>query len=146
MEMSHQQLPDLDNALWFGSFAKNALVRCFLMTMTCSIDASLINIDVTNKWRAEFFYVPFTHTSTSNERNNHNTSSYEPEFHVLNTALRKYRETSQGILRQLSLSHEIALRTEQLLITHHIPDPFRKRTRLHHPNSSLSKLKKRYQK
>eukprot|EP00804_Cyclotella_cryptica_P023941 CCRYP_010066-RA/>CCRYP_010066-RA protein AED:0.04 eAED:0.01 QI:0/-1/0/1/-1/1/1/0/598 len=79
-------------------------------------------IDAT-PWKVHFFYVTPLPKSILDADLRNDESSYQPTFRELNTAVRKYREMSQGILRQLSLSHEVALRTEQLFLSSYRVNP-----------------------
>jgi hypothetical protein len=67
-------------------------------------------------WKASFYYVVRSPSSDSDARHDHMD---QPTFHELQKALRRYREMADGIIRQLSIAHEVASRSEQLLFPHH---------------------------
>ena len=63
-------------------------------------------------WQAQFYYAGPVLPSTDRD----GSKLVElPSFIELNTAIRHYREMASGIIQQLSISHEIALRTEKIL-------------------------------
>jgi hypothetical protein len=69
-------------------------------------------------WKASFYFVH----SPSSDSDAHHDRTHEmdqPSFQDLQTALRRYREMVDGIIRKLSIAHEVASRTEQLLFPHH---------------------------
>ena len=68
-------------------------------------------------WKVPFYYPQSTTLSSQNEPD---TSEYHQHiFHELHTALRHYREMSDGIINQLAMAHEVASRTEQLFFPNH---------------------------
>ena len=67
-------------------------------------------------WHASFYYVPPSSSTSSSDENNVHGADNQPSFHELNPALRHYREMADGIIRQLQISHEVASRTEALLL------------------------------
>ena len=67
-------------------------------------------------WKASFYFVVRSPSSDTDARHDHMD---QPSFHELHTALRRYREMADGIISQLSIAHEVASRTEQLLFPHH---------------------------
>jgi hypothetical protein len=109
-----------------ATIAQISFALCILLMLTSSMDAdesgSILNEPDMNRARqskAQFYYMLPLYESSA-EIDLDNISKYQPTFQELGTAVRRYREMSQGILRQLSLSHEVALRTEQLLLRDNI--------------------------
>lgn len=112
-----QNLVEVDSS-WLVWFVRIFVALCFSVGMVSSINGpSLVSANETGRWKAQFFYVSPLHACTVEVDDNSTSHQSEPEFLELNKALRKYREASQGIIRRLSLSHEVALRTEQLLMS-----------------------------
>lgn len=98
------------------------------ITVTNSDGRSARGGDSGRGLKAAFYYVPPRHlvppitassTSMDAQTKEEFTEKCQPTFLELNNALRKYREMSEGVIRQLSISHEVALRTERLLFPHH---------------------------
>lgn len=82
------------------------IAASFLITMT-----SLSSPEAIAEWRAPFYYM---HPIIDREIDDH-----QPYFIGLRTSLRHYREMAEGIIRKLSISHEVARRTEEILFPHH---------------------------
>jgi len=79
---------------------------------------------LTQDWKASFYYLQSLTSSDVHDHAGEDADflmDHQPSFHELNTALRHYRETADGIVRQLSIAHEVALRSEQLLFPNHDP-------------------------
>jgi hypothetical protein len=75
-----------------------------------------------NIWSPSFYFVPNNdHTIPHSDAQEDQTYDdlVRPFFHELQSALRHYREMADRIIRQLSISHEVALRTEHFLFPHH---------------------------
>src|SRR5210317_1394620 len=64
------------------------------------------------QWQAKFYYY-----ASIDSLNGDETVVELPSFLDLNSATRHYREMADGILKQLALSHEVALRTEEILMS-----------------------------
>jgi carnosine N-methyltransferase len=69
------------------------------------------------EWKASFYFVYPASDSVAHQ--DHTLELDQPSFNELQTALRRYREMADGIIIQLSMAHEVASRTEQLLFPHH---------------------------
>ena len=107
--------PRIENATWFRRIIKTVFFLYLLSKMASSINVSTTTANEAHaggKWKVQFFYAAPLHESIANESD---TTSYEPTFLELNAALRKFNEASQGTIRQLSMSYEVASRTEELL-------------------------------
>ena len=75
-----------------------------------------------NNWSPSFYFVTNNdHTIPHSDAQDEQTYDdlVRPFFHELQSALRHYREMADRIIRQLSISHEVASRTEHLLFPHH---------------------------
>jgi hypothetical protein len=139
-----QLLAEVENSRWLIWLIRTVITLCFLVTLTNSMEVSnlaskkaLQNESRGNKWKAHFFFAdPIPLCKGTEDNVEINISSYDLSFSELNTALRKYREGSQTVIRQLSLSHEVAVRTEQLLV------PLSKKTNLlsHNIERKISKV------
>lgn len=72
-------------------------------------------------WSPSFYFVPNSQTIPHSDAQDDQTYDdlVRPLFHELQSALKQYREMADRIIRQLSISHEVALRTEHLLFPHH---------------------------
>lgn len=73
-------------------------------------------------WHANFYYVG---PPTSIVDDGNGPTAELPTFLELHSATRHYREMADGIIKQLSMSHEIALRTEEIFgstqsLSHHL--------------------------
>ena len=64
------------------------------------------------QWEAKFYYY-----AALDSLNGDQTVVELPSFLELNSATRHYREMADGILKRLALSHEVALRTEEILMS-----------------------------
>ncbi len=85
-------------------------------------------------WHANFYYAG-PPTSIINDDGNGATVEL-PSFLELHSATRHYREMADGIIKQLSLSHEVALRTEEIVgstqsLSHHLEKKISKAAELH---------------
>ncbi|KAL3809883.1 hypothetical protein ACHAXA_010492 [Cyclostephanos tholiformis] len=69
------------------------------------------------EWKASFYFVCSSSGSVAHQ--DHALELDRASFNELQKALRRYREMADGIIRQLSIAHEVASRTEQLLFPHH---------------------------
>ncbi|KAL7471424.1 hypothetical protein ACHAXS_011712, partial [Conticribra weissflogii] len=70
--------------------------------------------------KTSFYYVKPPRSLISEEEENISaTNLYEPTFRELHTALHHYRQMADGTVRDLSVSHEVALRTERWLFPNH---------------------------
>ncbi|KAL7481345.1 hypothetical protein ACHAW6_007034 [Cyclotella cf. meneghiniana] len=129
------RLTEIEGSSRLGCLIQICFFLCFLCRFTYSMKVSDLpsenDTDATpnnesavdcTPWKAHFFYAPPLHHSTIDKGLGNNASSYQPSFLELTEAVRKYREMSQGIVRQLSLSHEVALRTEQLFLSRYRMD------------------------
>lgn len=108
-----------DSSSW-KTWALRIIVNLsFLLAMASSMNSpSLHSVNGTVRWKAQFFYASPNHESSIEANDDNATHSpYEHEFLELGKVLRHYREASQSVLTQLSLSHEVALRTEYQLMT-----------------------------
>ncbi|KAL7444293.1 hypothetical protein ACHAXH_007116, partial [Discostella pseudostelligera] len=94
----------------------SAFAAVFFMIMT-----SLSSPEATDEWKVPFVYYAPPHTSSDPDDAHHdNENNYkQPSFRELQTSLRYYREMAEGVVRKLSISHEVARRTEQILFPHH---------------------------
>lgn len=75
-------------------------------------------------WHADFYYAG-PPTSLINENDGNGPTVELPSFLELHSATRHYREMADGIIKQLSISHEVALRTEEIFgstqsLSHHL--------------------------
>ena len=95
---------------WRSLVAAASLVMASISSASSDADAK------GEEWKALFYYVPPISLAT---QENENEMYNQPFFHELHTALKHYREMADNIVKQLSLSHEIASRTEQLLFPNH---------------------------
>ena len=68
-----------------------------------------------DQWKASFYYI---HTHTNSNEDSLDKDGL-PTFNELKVALNKYRDMADDILYQLSRSHEVASRTEQILYLNH---------------------------
>ena len=85
-----------------------------------SVSASLDEVDdesnkSTKEWTASFYYYCMPDDTYAE----YEAVDHQPNFHELNKALRHYCEMATNIVKQLSLAHEVASRTEQLLFPNH---------------------------
>ena len=85
-----------------------------------SVSASLDEVDdeskkSTKEWTASFYYYCMPDDTYAE----YEAVDHQPNFHELNKALRHYHEMATNIVKQLSLAHEVASRTEQLLFPNH---------------------------
>ena len=64
------------------------------------------------QWQAKFYFY-----ASIDSLNGDETVVELPSFLELNSATRHYREMADGILKRLALSHEVALRTEEILMS-----------------------------
>ena len=81
-------------------------------------------LEANDEWYAPFVYWVI-HPDSSASDDDHNyckNTAIQPSFLELNTSLKHYREMADGIIRKLSISHEVARRTEQVLFPHHDHD------------------------
>lgn len=103
---------------WLNWLVKFFVTLFLLMALASVNSASSLpssnNNETAGAWKAQFFYGTLLRENTD-ENLDSSAFKYEPTYHELNSALRKYKEASQGIIRQLSMSHEVALRTEHLM-------------------------------
>lgn len=80
-------------------------------------------LEASEDWNVPFFYHvmhPLSSSDESDDAHRQNENNYHyPSFRELQTSLRHYREMADGIIRKLSVSHEVARRTEQILFPHH---------------------------
>ena len=74
-----------------------------------------------NNWSTSFYLVTNNNTIPHSDAHDDQTNDdfVRPFFHELQSAIRHYREMADRIIRQLSISHEVAYRTEHLLFPHH---------------------------
>ncbi|KAL3756344.1 hypothetical protein ACHAWU_007295 [Discostella pseudostelligera] len=97
---------------------RSAFAAIFFMIMT-----SISSPEATDEWKVPFVYYVPPHTSTSSDPgdapHNNENNDQQPSFRELQTSLRYYREMAEGVIKKLSISHEVARRTEQLLFPHH---------------------------
>eukprot|EP00984_Skeletonema_dohrnii_P015540 scaffold6739_cov186-Skeletonema_dohrnii-CCMP3373.AAC.2 len=89
--------------------------------------------ELEDEWHAKFYYAgPSLLSSTDGDG-----SIVElPSFLELNSATRHYREMAEGIIKQLSMSHEVALRTEEIFFRHNRST---KQSLSHHLEKKISK-------
>ena len=114
--------------LIFISFVASIAVT--VMSVSASLDAV---DDESITWNASFYYYMPDDTYAEYEAVDH-----QPNFHELNKALRHYREMATNIVKQLSLAHEVASRTEQLLFPNHATETKRCNASEHSAPSFLS--------
>lgn len=74
-----------------------------------------------NNWSPSFYLVTNNNTIPHSDAQDDQTNDdfVRPFFHELQSAIRHYCEMADRIIRQLSISHEVALRTEHMLFPHH---------------------------
>ena len=89
--------------------------------------------ELEDEWHAKFYYAgPSLLSSTDGDG-----SIVElPSFLELNSATRHYRQMADGIIKQLSMSHEVALRTEEIFFPHNRST---KQSLSHHLEKKISK-------
>lgn len=83
----------------------------YLASIATMMSSATSTSSLDEEWRASFFYLDHNNARLQ--------ASDDRIFHELNKALRHYREIADGVVRQLSIAHEVALRTEQLLFPNH---------------------------
>lgn len=116
-------------AVGFMSLIRTIAIASFLWGSAAPSASSMTSEpavnDTTNlsgkEWEATFFYYapPPATADDSHESEREPDTSGAPSFHELNTALRRYQDLADGMIRQMSIAHEMALRTEALLFPHH---------------------------
>jgi hypothetical protein len=115
--MGEQHLMEVESPSWIWIF-RLILLTSFMMTLASNLSYPSTSSDGTLRWKTQFYYTPTLNQGAAlGGADSSTTHQYETEFLELNKALRKYREASQAIIRQLSLSHEVALRTEQIMLS-----------------------------